>query len=106
MGAVISSTGVWSVCGFTGTAGFIVNHLRGKESPEFVTDFSPEAEPCDNSSLRGRVVMAGDSVLQAKWRTRAEEWRRLAEQARDAHVAIVCDKMAEQAETMEKFWSR
>jgi hypothetical protein len=50
--------------------------------------------------------MPADLVLQSKWKTRATEWRRLASFAEDSHVAMVCDKMAEQADTMEKFWSK
>lgn len=50
--------------------------------------------------------MAADLALTQKWLDRKRDWKRLASLAHDAHVSLMCEKMAEQAATMEKFWSQ
>jgi hypothetical protein len=41
-----------------------------------------------------------------KWAARAAEWTRLAELTSDPFVRKVCEKMAEQDQTMAQFWRK
>lgn len=56
--------------------------------------------------IRWGIVVAADLTLVQKWLDRKREWKRLAALAEDAHVASVCEKLAQQAAEMEVFWSK
>ena len=50
--------------------------------------------------------MAAVVELVTKWEGRAREWRFLAECAMTDHVKATCESLAQQADTMARFWSK